>query len=43
MYYSLVETAKANGLGQYAYFMVMLKQLAYADTVEKLEDLLPWR
>lgn len=42
LYYSLVETAKANGLEPYEYFRVILKQLPYADTVEKMEALLPW-
>ncbi len=42
LYYSLIETAKANGLEPYAYFKQMLKELPYADTVEKLEALLPW-
>jgi transposase len=42
LYYSLIETAKANGLEPYEYFRVILKQLPYADTVEKMEALLPW-
>jgi len=42
LYYSLIETAKANGLEPYDYFRFILKQLPYADTVEKLEMLLPW-
>ncbi|MEX1221721.1 MAG: IS66 family transposase [Idiomarina sp.] len=42
LYYSLIETAKANGLEPYDYFRRMLKDLPYADTVEKLEALLPW-
>lgn len=42
LYYSLIETAKANGLEPYDYFQTILKQLPYADTVEKLEALLPW-
>ena len=40
--YSLVETAKANGLEPYAYLQHKLAHIAAADTVEKLEALLPW-
>lgn len=40
--YSLVETAKLNGLEQHAYFEQVLAQFAEADTVQKLEALLPW-
>ena len=40
--YSLVETAKANGLEPYAYLQHVLAHIAVADTVEKLEALLPW-
>lgn len=40
--YSLVETAKANGLEPYAYLQHVLAHIAAADTVEKLEALLPW-
>jgi len=40
--YSLIETAKANGLEPYAYLQHVLKHIAAADTVEKLEALLPW-
>jgi transposase len=40
--YSLVETAKANGLEPYAYLQHVLANIAAADTVEKLEALLPW-
>lgn len=42
IYYSLIETAKANGLEPYKYFKEMLKELPYAETVEDLEKLLPW-
>jgi len=41
-YYSLIETAKANGLEPYDYIARMLVKLPYADTVEKFEALLPW-
>ena len=42
IYYSLIETAKANGLDPHAYFREVLTELPYADSVEKLEALLPW-
>ena len=40
--YSLVESAKANGLEPYTYLQHVLAHIAAADTVEKLEVLLPW-
>lgn len=40
--YSLVETAKANGLEPSAYIHHLLRHIAEADTTEKLEALLPW-
>lgn len=40
--YSLIETAKANGLEPYAYIRQVLENIGAADTVEKLEVLLPW-
>jgi len=42
IHYSLIETAKANGLEPYAYLTHVLKALPYADTVEQIEALLPW-
>ncbi|MGI2027115.1 transposase domain-containing protein [Endozoicomonas acroporae] len=42
IYYSLIESAKANGLEPFEYLSHILKELPYADTVEKLEQLLPW-
>jgi transposase len=42
IHYSLIESAKANGLEPEAYYRVVLEKLPYADTVEKLEELLPW-
>lgn len=42
IHYSLIETAKANGLDPYAYMLQVLQAIPYADTVEKLEALLPW-
>ena len=41
LFYSLVESAKANGLEPYAYLNHVLKELPYADTLEKLKSLLP--
>jgi len=40
--YSLIETAKANGLEPYAYLQHVLQHIAAADTLEKIEALLPW-
>jgi hypothetical protein len=40
--YSLIETAKANGLEPSAYIKYVLEHIATADTLEKLEHLLPW-
>lgn len=40
--YSLIETAKANGLEPYAYLHHVLQHSAAADTLEKFGALLPW-
>ena len=40
--YSLVETAKANGLEPYQYLRQGFTVLPQADTVEAIESLLPW-
>jgi transposase len=40
--YSLVETAKANKLEPSVYIQHVLERVADADTLEKLEALLPW-
>ena len=42
IFYSLIESAKVNGLEPFDYLNRILKELPYADTVEKLEQLLPW-
>jgi len=42
MYYSLIETAKANGLEPYEYLKQVLTALPYANTVDKVDALLPW-
>ncbi|MFD1007011.1 IS66 family transposase [Oceanisphaera ostreae] len=40
--YSLIETAKANNLDPQAYIKHILDHIIVADTLEKLEALLPW-
>jgi len=40
--YSLIETAKANGLEPFSYIRHELEHIGTADTLEKLEALLPW-
>jgi hypothetical protein len=40
--YSLVETAKANGVEPHAYLSWVFERLATAATVEEFEVLLPW-
>mgnify|MGYP005998211461 CR=1 FL=1 len=42
LYYSLIETAKANGLEPFDYLSQVIEQSAYAETVEQWEALLPW-
>jgi len=42
IFYSLIETAKANEIEPYSYLRHIFKALPYADTVEKMEALLPW-
>ncbi len=39
--YSLIETAKANGLEPYAYLRHVFAELPKADTVDAIEALLP--
>jgi transposase len=39
--YSLIETAKANGLEPYAYLRYLYTELPKATTVEAIEALLP--
>ena len=41
-YFSLIETAKANGVEPYAYMQKVIANIAQADTDEALEALLPW-
>lgn len=40
--YSLIETAKANGLEPYAYLQHILNHIGAADSLEAIEALLPW-
>ena len=40
--YSLIETAKANGLDPYRYLCHVFAELPKTDTVEAVEALLPW-
>ena len=40
--YSLVETAKANGLEPFAYLRHIFTMLPQAKTLEDIEALLPW-
>lgn len=42
MYYSIIETAKANGLEPYTYLRALFTQLPSCKTVEDYELLLPW-
>ena len=41
--YSLIQTAKTNGLEPYAYLRHVFTALPRAETVEDIEALLPWR
>ena len=41
-FYSLIETAKANGLEPYAYLRLVFTELPSAATLEHIEALLPW-
>jgi hypothetical protein len=40
--YSLVQTAKANGLEPYAWLRRVMRDLPKATTVDEVEALLPW-
>ena len=41
--YSLIMTAKKNGLDPFYYLAYVFKKLPQADCVEQVENLLPWR
>ncbi|MCB5161581.1 IS66 family transposase, partial [Marinomonas algarum] len=40
--YSIIETAKANGLIPYDYLVTLFEELPKRQTNESLDDLLPW-
>ena len=40
--YSLIESAKASGLEPYQYLRQVFTELPQAETVEDIENLLPW-
>jgi transposase len=40
--YGLIETAKANGINEYAYLKLLFTELPLANTQEQLQNLLPW-
>lgn len=42
MLYSLIETAKANGLEPQAYLTDLFRELPNCDTLEQFEQLMPW-
>ena len=41
--YSLIETARANGIEPYRYLVALFKKLPLAQTADDYEALLPWR
>ena len=42
MYFSLIRTARLQGLDPYRYFVHILKKLPHCQTVDDYEALLPW-
>ena len=42
LYFTLVESAKANGLEPFEYIKYVVNNIAAAQTVEDFEALLPW-
>ena len=42
MYYTLIESARANGIDPFKYILHLCKHIAQATTVEDIEALLPW-
>jgi len=42
LFYSLIESAKANGVDAHQYLIYVLRNIVTADTQEKLTALLPW-
>jgi transposase len=43
MMYSVIETAKANNLEPYQYLRTVLSKLPQANSLEDIEQLLPWK
>ena len=42
MLYSMIETAKANNIEPYQYLRSVFTKLPQAESVEAIEELLPW-
>jgi transposase len=42
VYFTLIETAKANDIDPFKYILHLCKHIASAQTVEDIEALLPW-
>ncbi len=42
LYYTLIETAKANGIDPFKYILHLCKHIASIETVDDVEALLPW-
>ena len=42
IYYSLIETAKANNIEPYTYLNYLISKIATVTTVEGYESLMPW-
>jgi len=42
VFYTLIETAKENGLDPYSYILHLCRHIASAETAEDVEALLPW-
>ena len=42
LFYTLIESAKANDVNVHEYLIHVLRNIATADNTEKLEALLPW-
>ena len=42
LHFSIIQTAKANGLDPYHYYVKLLKEIPHCKTVEDYERLLPW-
>jgi transposase len=42
LHFSLIRTAKLHGLDPYRYYVQIMEQIPYCETVEDYEKLLPW-